>query len=343
MSELSIMQLWKGYQSLLIDDVRVVDQVMAHELSRYLSQTIRHDWPRSQQVMQFSQRCREMYEKLFAIAHREDVAIISAPEEIRPYANFIAFGTAHFLERKLKIGLWQFMDLVKAELTRKREVIEQRLVAIEKHSAPTNTWVDTRIRRMVDAFVDNWFDNYKRYRRLDSLELENVRAQLEDAAIEGFRDGTLAVMKDSKAILQHTLEGMESRIGWLSSEFELSPQVIQRLIVDIFLGILDAGEKLAAELANTKFWTKTEEAISEAISAVCHRQVELLETYSWSYQSRKEDYHLSIIQFDPEANLCFSIIMRAKEPHWRGKIRELAKEEGIAPWRVYALKQQLGL
>jgi hypothetical protein len=302
------------------------------------------DWPYSQQLMHFALRVRELCTELFVeqIPRPKLVTIPKGPQEIAPFANLVAYGIAELLEKDLQTDIWQFMDSMKMELAKRWDSMEQRLVSIERHSTSTDN-LTNRIRHIVGAYVDNWVDNYKKHKRVSPFELENVHSQLEYAAMEGCFGGMLAAMKElGVGFFEQTAEALVSRLSWLPSDFELSLPLVQRIAGDIILGVLDIGEKLASELTSPKLYKQITEAIYESTSSACRQQVELLEKYSWDY-SRQADYHLSLIQFDPEANLCFSIIMRTKDPQWRGKIKELAETEGVEPWKVYQLKRRLGL
>jgi len=226
----------------------------------------------------------------------EDYIIPRSLSEVRPFANFVAYGMSFLSREELGMNICQFADLMKAELTRRLGVIEQRGNAIEKHMVPVGYWLNNRIRHTAGACVGIWFGQYKkRYKPLKDWELDQSLSHLENAAADGIMNAFLAFLKSEAQGLE---DSFLSHLSWFPSQFEPSVLLIQQVTGDLLLGLLDMLEVFTAKLASKHATKLMEEGIYEEVGKACRQRVDDLERYSLTYKSRKDDYHLYIIQFD---------------------------------------------
>lgn len=339
MRQLSPIQLWNQYGAFLTDKLGVADAIFAEEFARHTSLTLRRDFPSARRLMQTALLARQM----LGGSVKDDI-IPRSLSEVRPFANFVAYGMSFVSREELGMNICQFADLMKAELTKQRSVMEKRLNAIEKHMVPVDYWVNNRLRHTAGACVDIWFGQYKkRYKPLKGWELDQSLSHLENAAADGIMNAFLVFLKGE---FQGLADSFVSHLSRLPSQFEPSTSLIQQAMGDIFLGLVDTIEVFAARLGSKHVAKLIEEGIYEEVGKACRRLVDDLERYSPTYESRKDDYHLYIIQFDAKGILYFDIILTRKDPMCRRSLKELCLEAGLplseVP-QVYAFKRRLGL
>jgi hypothetical protein len=65
--------------------------------------------------------------------------------------------------------------------------------------------------------------------------------------------------------------------------------------------------------------------------------VETQEKYNEHYRSRRQDFHLVVVGFDPRLALYYDIMLQADES--KAKIKELADMEGVPVNCIYNLRR----